>query len=163
MQRGERSRHTRSGRTNRMLRLTTRRLLYTIPYHCDHLSFLPRSLCLCLSLSLHVSLFLSLSLNSSCIHPLAITIVPLSIFRSRSCLFRSSLCLPSARFLSIYPRHSSTTLSRSHVRFSFLYLSFCLSYPLCSPFSYFVHSARRTVAVSLAPPSNRRSTGRFCI
>lgn len=167
MQRGERGRHTQSGRTNRMLRLTTRRLLYRtiatiwISYHGLYAS-------LFLSLSLFLSSpSLSFFLDSSCIHALSL-----------SCLYLSyiSLSLVPLSFLSpsfflalplhtatATPRHPSTTLSRSHVHLSFLYLSFCLSYSLYSPFSFFVYPARRIIAVSLAPPSNRRSTGRFCI
>lgn len=71
-----------------MLRLTTS--LTTIPHHCDHLSFLPRSL--------SPSLFPS-TLSRS---PAPLSCLYLSIYSVLARAFRSSLFVPSARFLPPY-------------------------------------------------------------
>lgn len=103
-----------------MLRLTTS--LTTIPHHCDHLSFLPRSL--------SPSLFL---------HPPSLA--PRHHYRASIYLYIpfslelfASLFVPSARFLPVplppTPPSRRPPLSRSLLCSSFLYLSFCLSYPL---------------------------------
>lgn len=137
MQRGERSRHTRSRRTNRMLRLTTRRLLYTVPLRPFEF---PTTVSLSLSLSIPLASTLSPSLSY----------LYLSIFRSRFCLFRSSLSvfLPRALPLHLPSPLLDHPFSLARSLLVSIYLSFCLSYPLCSPFSFFVYSARRTVAPS---------------
>lgn len=72
-----------------MLRLTTS--LTTIPHHCDHLSFLPRSL--------SPSLFPS-TLSRS---PAPLSCLYLSIYSVLARAFRSSLFVPSARFVPPLP------------------------------------------------------------
>lgn len=105
-----------------MLRLTTRRLLY----HCDHLSFLPRSLCLSLPLSFSIP-------PASTLSHIALTIVPLSIYISLSLVPLSFLSPSFFRPLPLPPPppldHPFSLASRSYS------LSFCLSYPLYSSFS----------------------------
>lgn len=66
-------------------------------------------MCVCLSLSLSQFLLHPPSLTHR--HPLSC--LYLSIFRSRSCLFRSSLRLSSVRFLSSY-RHRYSSPSLDH-------------------------------------------------
>lgn len=101
-----------------MLRLTTS--LTTIPHHCDHLSFLPRSL--------SPSLFPS-TLSRS---PVPLSCLYLSIYSVLARAFR----FPLRPFRAPPPRTAAATplrrppFSRSLLRSSFLYLSFCLSYPL---------------------------------
>lgn len=153
----------------------------TIPHHCDHLSFLPRSL-----VSVPPPFALSRSAGAlSCLY--------LSVPRSRS----SSSALSSSLYLSLPPSPSVSPLrflsipltatppappgpprqSSCHHPFSlalslpYIYLSvprspFAFLASLCPPPSHSRRPSaapRRAVALSLAPPSNRRSTGRFCI
>lgn len=123
-----------------MLRLTTRRLLY----HCDHLSFLPRSLCLSLPLSFSIP-------PASTLSHIALTIVPLSIYISLSLVPLSFLSPSFFRPLPLPPPPPlDHPFSLALVHLSFLYLSFCLSYPLCSSFSSW--SMPRTV---LSPSRSR--------
>lgn len=131
-----------------MLRLTTRRLLYRtiatiwVSYH---------DLCV----------FLFLSLSRFLPHPPSLTspslsCLYLSIFRSRSCLFHASLRLSSVRFLCRHrhpPRPPSLARTRSPLVPISIFLSLVSSVFI---FLLLVYAAHRTIAVSLAPPSNRR-------
>lgn len=111
------------------------------------------------SVSFSSSLFLWFVLHPPSLTSPSLSCLYLSIFRSCSCLFHSSLRLSSARFLCRRHHHPSPSLdhpfSLALVHLSFLYLSFCLSYPLFI-FLLLVYAAHRAIAVSLAPPSNRR-------
>lgn len=139
MQRGERSRHTRSRRTNRMLRLTTRRLLlYTVPLRPFEF---PTTVSLSLSLSIPLASTLSPSLSRTSIY-LYSALAPASFAHLSLSSFRARLPLHLPSPLLDHPFSLARSLLVS------IYLSFCLSYPLCSPFSFFVYSARRTVAPS---------------
>lgn len=131
-----------------MLRLTTS--LTTIPHHCDHLSFLPRSL--------SPSLFLS-TLSRS---PAPLSCLYLSIYSVLARAFRSSLFVPSA---ALPPRTAAATpfaptapfLARSYASRSYIYLS--VSRILCSPFPFFISPARRPVRrlarASIEPAEHR--------
>lgn len=130
-----------------MLRLTTS--LTTIPHHCDHLSFLPRSL--------SPSLFPS-TLSRS---PAPLSYLYLSIYSVLARAFR----FPLRPFRALPPRTAAATpsrrpsLSRSLVRSprSCIYLS--VSHILCSPFPYFVsparHPVRHLARASIEPAEHR--------
>jgi len=94
------------------------------------------------------------------------TIVPLSIYIPFSLELFGSLSVSSACFLPVPlplpSRADHPFLACSYAARFYIYLS--VSRILCSPFSFFVSFARHPATfTSLAPPSNRRSTGRFCI
>lgn len=79
--------------------------------------------------------------------------------------FRFSLFVSSARLCLFVPppppplsSQPPTTLSRSHTRLAFLYLSFCLSYPLfafLSPRLSRVQLSRRLARASIEPAEHR--------
>lgn len=121
-----------------MLRLTTS--LTTIPHHCDHLSFLPRSL--------SPSLFPS-ALSRS---PAPLSCLYLSIYSVLARAFRSSLFVPPSLPPSLPvplpppPRTGHPFLARSYAPRSYIYLS--VSRILCSPFPYFVSPARHPASPS---------------
>lgn len=126
-----------------MLRLTTS--LTTIPHHCDHLSFLPRSL--------SPSLFPS-TLSRT---PAPLSYLYLSIYSVLARAFR----FPLRPFRALPPCTTPgpsrrPPLSRSLVRSSFLYLSFCLSYPL---FAFPVLRLTRTPPRSPSPSRLHRTGG----
>lgn len=129
-----------------MLCLTTRRLLY----HCDHLSFLPRSLCLSLPLSFSIP-------PASTLSHIALTIVLLSIYISLSLVPLSFL---SPSFFRPLPLPPSPPLdhpfSLALVHLSFLFSIFLSLISSVFIFLLLVYAAHRTIAISLAPPSNRR-------
>lgn len=128
-----------------MLRLTTS--LTTIPHHCDHLSFLPRSL----SPSLFPSTLSRSPAPLSCLY----LYIPFSLE-----LF-ASLFVSSARFLPVPlpppPRAGRPFLARSYAPRSYIYLS--VSRILCSPFPFFVsparHPVRHLARASIEPAEHR--------
>lgn len=130
-----------------MLRLTTS--LTTIPHHCDHLSFLPRSL--------SPSLFLS-ALSRS---PAPLSCLYLSIYSVLARAFRFPL-RPFRGASSPYRRRhplraDHTFLAHSYASRSYIYLS--VSRILCSPFSFFISPAcrpvRRLARASIEPVEHR--------